>query len=119
MKTLIERKAFLLSERLLNYSKYQFINVTMNMQHKTTFDDSKPFEYSEGQQGLLCCNGASSGCPSLDLSFEDARQQLLDQGMLEKDFEGLMGFLRNLAQQLIDEELRAINRRRKNMKYEQ
>ncbi len=90
----------------------------INMQHKNTFDESNPFEYSEGQQSVLCCNGASISCPSLYLSFDSAKQNLLNQGMSEEDFNILMGFLRGLAQQLIDEEIRTINNRRQHNEYE-
>ncbi|WP_299884386.1 hypothetical protein [uncultured Lacinutrix sp.] len=81
------------------------------MQHKNTFDDSKEFENSEGQQRFLCCNETSFSCPSLHLSFKQAKQRLINRGMSEADFKGLMGFLRGLARQLLDEEHRKINNR--------
>ena len=90
----------------------------MNTQHRNTFDETEPFEYSEGQQSVLCCNGASIRCPSLDLSFKQAKERLLKRGMSQKDFESLVGFLRGLAIGFIEEELRRINNHRQDKGYE-
>lgn len=63
------------------------------------------------QRNLLSSNGEFFVNPSFDLEFEEARQRLLDRGMSEEEFEGLMGFLRGLAKQFIDEELRTTTSR--------
>ena len=87
------------------------------MQHKNTFDESEQFEISEGQQRVLCCND-SSRCPSLTLSFKEAKNRLLRRGMSEEDFESFMGFLKSIAREFIDEEYRALNTNTLQNKYE-
>lgn len=81
----------------------------MNKQHKHLFDESNEFENNEGQQSVLCCNGASIGCPSLYLSIKQAKQRLLNKGMSLQDFDSLMGFLKNFAREYINQELHNIN----------
>lgn len=87
------------------------------MQHKNTMDTSKQLEPSEGQQSVLCCNGASIGCPSLHLSFQQVKRNLLNRGMSQEDFDGLMGFLKSIARQFIEEQLRINNKQTPNNGY--
>jgi len=79
------------------------------MQHNNTHNESQQFEISEGQRSVLCCNDSSS-CPSLILSFKEIKKRLLQRGMSEEDFNGLIGFLKNIARQFIDEEYRLLNK---------
>ena len=84
----------------------------MIKQHKSTIDATQTLEYSEGQQRLLCCNEGIRSCPSLDLSVEQAKAELIAKGMTPEDLAALIQFFRNLARELLNEHLRNFKRRR-------
>lgn len=62
-------------------------------------------ECIEGQRVLLSSDEVSIRCPSMRLSYTEAKKRLLSQGMTPQSLDQLEGFLRGMAREIINNEL--------------
>jgi len=83
--------------------------------HKSSQDDicmDATLEFREGQRELLCSNDKSSRCPSLDLSVQCAKDELIAQGIPEPKVEEITDYVKSLIRHVIKQTLN------NNMEYE-